>query len=136
MRVVLTPRAPGELPIGAFAMLPLFALPLGAYLVESNALTLPVCGLKQAVGLPCLSCGATRATLNLLHGNLFTAISYQPMVMLIYVVLIVWGIISTWALVKQQSVSFELSKLQRWLIGSLFLIIPVVNWFYLVKAGI
>lgn len=117
-------------------MLPLFALPLGAWLVQTGTITLPTCGLKAAFNLPCLSCGATRATLNLLHGDLLTAIAYQPMIILIYVLLLGWGAVSTWALIKGHSINFDMTRAQTWAVRSLFVIIPIANWTYLVHAGI
>ena len=40
---------------------------------------LPPCALNTLTGLRCLSCGATRATLALVRGDLFTAIYYNPL---------------------------------------------------------
>ena len=40
---------------------------------------LPPCALNTLTGLHCLSCGATRATLALVRGDLLTALYYNPL---------------------------------------------------------
>lgn len=136
MHLRTSPRPLGELPIGAFAMIPLFLLPLGAWLVETKTLELSTCGFKRMFGLPCVSCGSTRATVHLLHGDLFTAISFQPMTMMIYLLLLVWGGLSLWAFTKRRSLHLELSKREDFLVKASLVAVPVVNWFYLVAMGI
>lgn len=46
----------------------------------------PPCAFKLLTGHNCLSCGATRSTLSLLHGHLLTAIYYNPL----YLVFLCW----------------------------------------------
>ncbi len=136
MRVTTTPRPLGEIPIGALAMAPLFMLPLGAWLIETKTLDLSECGFKRMFDLPCLSCGSTRATVHLLHGDLLTAISFQPMTMMIYALLVVWGSVSLWALFARRSLHLDLSKRQDFAMKASFVAIPIMNWFYLVAMGI
>lgn len=136
MRLHTTPRSLGEPPIGAFAMVPLFGLPLGAWLVETQTLTLATCGFKQLLDLPCLSCGSTRATVHLFRGDLLTAISFQPMTMLIYLLLAVWGGLSLWAYVTRRSLHLDLSKRQDFALKASLVAIPIMNWAYLVTMGI
>ena len=136
MRIYTTPRPVAQLPIGAFAMTPLFALPLGAWLVESKTLVLSQCGFKTMFDLPCISCGSTRATVHLLHGNLLEAIAFQPMTMLIYVFLLSWGAASLWALVKRKSLHLDLSKREDFILKASLVALPIVNWSYLVAAGV
>src|SRR5690349_6936182 len=40
----------------------------------------PVCTFRQLTGLPCITCGATRASLALLHGDLAAAWRLNPLV--------------------------------------------------------
>jgi hypothetical protein len=53
----------------------LAALAAGAVLV----LTVPLCPLANLTGWPCPSCGLTRATLLLLHGDWAAALTLQPL---------------------------------------------------------
>lgn len=71
--------------------LPIAAL-LGGIIVGSNpgffSHLFPPCGIKLFTGLNCVSCGATRATLAILRGDILTAIYYNPL----YVALLCWFI--------------------------------------------
>lgn len=136
MKLRTTPRALGEWPIGALAMIPLFGLPFGAWLIETETLELSMCGFKQAFGLPCISCGSTRATVHLLHGNWLTAISFQPMTMLIYALLAFWGVLSLWAFITRRSLHIDLSKREDIAIKASLIALPIMNWGYLVAMGI
>lgn len=70
-------------------VLPVVVL-IGAITVKLNseffAHSFPPCTLKALTGINCLSCGATRSTLALLHGNLGAAIYYNPL----YIVFLGW----------------------------------------------
>ncbi len=63
---------------------------IGAIIVGSNpeffSHLFPPCGIKLFTGLNCVSCGATRATLALLRGDILTAIYYNPL----YIVTLGW----------------------------------------------
>ena len=48
----------------------------------SLALPWPICGFHQITGLPCLTCGATRSTIALLHGNFAAAWLWNPIAFL------------------------------------------------------
>lgn len=136
MRLQLSQRKPGEIPIGALLMLPLFGLPLGAYLVERELVDLGTCGMKAAFDLPCLSCGSTRATLHLFHGELLSAVTLQPMMMGIYLLLIVWGAVSLWAFATRRHVGLVLSDREDMAVKLALLSIPLINWAYLILAGV
>lgn len=69
--------------------LPLLAL-AGGIIVGCNtdffSHLFPPCSVKLLMGVNCVSCGATRATLALLRGDILTAIYYNPL----YVALLCW----------------------------------------------
>ena len=136
MKLAIRERRLGEIPAGALLMLPLFFLPLGAYLVGSGALNLGTCGFKVIMGLPCLTCGSTRATMYLFQGNVLEALHHQPMMMLIYMVLTSWGLVSLWAFFARKSVRLKLTDRQDLLLKIALVGIPLSNWTYLVFAGI
>lgn len=48
------------------------------------------CYFHEATGLNCISCGATRATLCLLHYDLAGAVYYNPFILLFYVGFCAW----------------------------------------------
>ena len=136
MRVDVRQRQPGKAPLGALVMAFLFVLPLGAWLVQTGWVRFGTCGMKAAFGIPCLTCGSTRATLHLFHGNLAEAVAFQPLMMTIYTGILVWGIVSLGGFIAGKSVRI---KLNRWEnnAAKIFLIgAPLLNWAYLIAAGI
>src|SRR4029077_1010888 len=50
----------------------------------SFGLPWPVCWFHQLTGHPCATCGATRAAIAFLHGNLLGAIRWNPLAFAIY----------------------------------------------------
>ena len=57
----------------------LFGLPIVGLVLSS----VPICPTAAAFGVPCPGCGLTRATLDLLHGNLSAALHMHPLVLLV-----------------------------------------------------
>jgi hypothetical protein len=51
--------------------------------VDPRQVPVPMCGLHTATGLHCPGCGATRATHELLHGRLSSALSYNALWVLV-----------------------------------------------------
>ncbi len=136
MRLFRTARRPGDLAIGALLLGPLSTLPLAVWVVESGVYSPGVCGLKQLFGVPCLTCGATRATVHLFHGRLFEALKFQPLIIFLYLGLTIWALVSAWALFRQVSLRLELTEREDLLLKIAVGGLPVLNWAYLWAAGI
>ena len=136
MKIYVRDRRLGEAPLGAILMLPLFVLPFGAWLIEHGHYTFDACLAKVALDLPCLSCGATRGTLRLFHGDLIGAIALQPMMIAIYAALLLWGLISFVSFVRCRRVVLHLSDREDLALKIAVVAVPLVNWVYLWRAGI
>ena len=136
MQVYTRARRLGEFPLGAVAMLPVLVLPFGAWMIEHGHTSFDRCAMKVAFDLPCLSCGATRGTLRLFHGDPWGALFYQPMMMLIYAALLTWGALSLWGLIKDRRVVIHLTDREDLAFKIAIVTIPLLNWLYLWKMGI
>lgn len=136
MELYTRPRKLAEVPVGALLMLPLFGLPFGGWLIEQGHVSFGLCSMKAKFDLPCLSCGATRGTLRLFHGDPLGAIAYQPMMMLIYTALLVWGFISLWGFAFNKRVVVHMSDHEDMAIKLFIIGVPIANWIYLYKMGI
>ena len=136
MKLRREPRMPGDLPVGALLFACILFIPLGAYYVDSGAFTFSECGIKASFGIPCLSCGATRATLHLLHGDFVDAIQMQPLVISLYALIVVWGSASLWAMRRNRTYFPELSVKEGVSFVALCVVVVLGNWVYLLKAGI
>jgi hypothetical protein len=117
-------------------MLPLFALPLGAWAIQKGWIVFGTCGLKMLVGVPCLTCGATRATIHLLHGNLGAALAMQPLVIVAYIGLSFWGIVSLGSFLAAKQVRVKLTSRQNTAVKAALLVLPFANWVYLIGVGV
>jgi hypothetical protein len=117
-------------------MAPLWFLPLGAWAVETGRIDLGTCSLKMVANLPCWSCGSTRGTVRLLHGDVAAAVAYQPLMMTIYAVVMTWGIVSLAAFWQGKRVVLDTSRAEVWGFRAALVALPLLNWWYLIKAGI
>lgn len=136
MRIHVDQREPGTTPLGLVFMLPLFALPLGAWAVQKGWIVFGTCGLKMLLGIPCFTCGATRATIHLLHGHLGAALAMQPLVILGYFGLSIWGLVSFASFAAGKQVRVTLTSGQNTAVKAALLILPFANWFYLIGVGV
>ncbi|MDZ7359817.1 MAG: DUF2752 domain-containing protein [candidate division KSB1 bacterium] len=139
-----TPNSVSRRLDAGLVILPLFLLGflLARFATPVFAL-LPPCWFRTAFGLPCPSCGATRAALALVRGELLAALVYQPLFVIGLVVLSIWSLLrlfeifsgkmliekfSTKIAVTTERREVNLRQRVRWLtIGAIML-----NWLYLV----
>jgi hypothetical protein len=131
MEIYVRPRKLGEIPVGALVMLPLFALPWGGWMLEHDRLHFGRCAMKVKFELPCLSCGATRGTLRLFHGDLLGALAFQPMMISLYAAILLWGAISLWGFIRRERVVIYLSDREDLLFKAVIIFAPILNWLYL-----
>lgn len=102
--------------------------------VERLASSLPGCPVKALIGLPCLTCGTTRAGLALSRLDLVGAISINPLAALAWLVLVGGGLVAGLLALLDIPVrepEWRLSLPMRCLLVMVFL----TNWAYLVGAG-
>lgn len=129
-------RNADSLPWGLWVF-PAFALVgAGAWLVSRGWVDFGTCGLKQLLGIPCLSCGATRATLLLLGGDPFAALTMQPLVIVGYGLVAIWGIVSLGTVVTGRRLEISLTRRESTFLKVAVVVLPLANWCYLIAAGI
>ena len=95
-------RAGAGMRVGLGLLMVLSALPGG--LIVLRALTLPrnspglpdLCPLHRTTGLWCPLCGGTRATRELMHGDLGAAMGYNPFALVLEVVVV--ALVARWLL--------------------------------------
>ena len=85
MRLIRRPLIPGEPDpellwgsvLGASAL-------IGSLWLHAGLPT-PLCPLHAVTGLPCPTCGSTRAAIALVHGDLATALAWNPLMTLVMI---------------------------------------------------
>ena len=116
---------------GAVALICLALAPLAPELTAG----LPGCPVKSISGLPCPSCGATRATLALADLSPGAALAANPGVTLGWIAFLLGGLVA----LALAIVGGPFPRLPKRLpvtvrVGTVALL--AANWFYLFKAGI
>lgn len=126
---------PGAFPIGAL----LGALGLGGIgvVVGLRALNLHaiVCTFKAVTGLPCLTCGGTRATWRLLALDPAGALALNPLATVAVVGVAAWALADLVLLARGSALRLRLSERAANVArvgGALALLL---NWAYLIAAG-
>ena len=115
------------------------AVTVGAALWASAWLALrlpwPTCTFRALTGLPCVTCGATRASLFFLHGNLAAAWHLNP---LVFVGLCGVAVFDLYALLVLSTRGRRVRVLgpergARWLLLASLLLAGLANWIYLLR---
>lgn len=104
-------------------------------LAARMAALLPACPFKSLSGMPCPSCGTTRAAVALARLDLMDAVAVNPLATLAWLGLIGGGLIAGLRAVCGKpwpEPRWQLSAPGRWLLLSVIL----ANWIYLVGVGV
>lgn len=126
---------PGGTPVGAIlAACALVAIAMVA-LLHLDRLPFSLCVFKAATGLPCMTCGTTRALARLARLDVAGALAMNPLSTLGTLVLLPWGAADLALLSRGRALALELSPAA----GRVFRVAAVVavlaNWAWLVAAG-
>ena len=135
MKIQLKKRSFADVQTGIFFAILGFAGLLLSLFVPQILNTIPACFFRQWSGIPCPSCGATRAGILASHLHLWEAFTTNPLFFFIYIILFLWSAnsIAGWWLKK--NIRITLSKKERKIITiSAWISIPL-NWIYLVLAN-
>ena len=123
--------------------LPLGAIFLGLGLVAAAAVSLlplsqlPVsfCFFKAMTGLPCMTCGTTRAVARLAALDPAGAIAMNPLATLAGLAVVPWGIADLVLLARGRALALEVSGGAARLLRLGAVAAVLVNWAYLLVAG-
>jgi len=88
-----------------------------------------LCAFKNLTGKPCVTCGATRGVLAILHGHVLEAWTYNP---LVFTVLAAMALSLALRVGLARAVRVELTRLERPLAWILLLLAVAANWAYVI----
>jgi hypothetical protein len=129
-------RAPlGRLPLGA--VFGTIAAGGGAAvgLLSLDRLPFSVCLFKTLSGLPCPTCGSTRALGRLVHLDLSGAVLMNPLATAGLLVLALWAVADLGLLARGRALDLELGRPLGRVVRIVALAAVLANWVYLVAAG-
>jgi hypothetical protein len=123
--------------------LPLGAIFLGLGLVAAAAVSLlplaqlPVsfCFFKAMTGLPCMTCGTTRALARLAAADPAGALAMNPLATLAGLAVVPWGIADLVLLARGRALVLEVSGRAARLLRFGAVAAVLVNWVYLLLVG-
>ena len=105
---------------------------VGTLILLAYSFGIVLCPLKKYTGIPCPTCGATRAVLSAFHGDFYEAFKLQPLVMTVAVMA---GPVALAAALSQR-VKHVLAMTIRypltWFFAALLL---ATNWVYVIING-
>jgi hypothetical protein len=97
---------------------------------------LPRCTFQQITGLPCPSCGATRAGIFLGNFELLNSILENPLYFILYIALFLYGTNSFIGAVFGKNIHIQFQKLSRKIIYFIIITAIGANWLYLIVQSI
>ena len=133
--VIRFAAVPGAVPLGAIlgGILVLASAAVG--LLHIDALPFTVCVFKLTTGLPCLTCGSTRALARLVHGDLYGAWLMNPLAASGTLGLVPWAAADLVLMIRGRALAVELSPAAARAARVAVVAAAVANWAYLVAAG-
>ncbi len=94
------------------------------------------CQFKSITGYPCPTCGSTRCVQSLLEFDVISAFLFNPLVFIFGVFFVGWMLYGFYVLIQRKRIKLTFTDREgtyvRWGIAILF----VLNWIYLIWAGI
>ena len=90
----------------------------------------PACTFRELTGVPCFTCGSTRAVLSLKAGEVLRALDFNPLTALGSLCFVAGGLAAPWLLPK--TAGWRLPKRWTWIVAGVF----VLNWVYLILRAV
>ena len=135
MTLGIKPRGGGPAALAVVAVVVAIMAPIVAVL-HLDRLPVRVCMFKTITGIPCMTCGTTRALGRLAHLDFTGSFRINPLATVALVVLLVAGFVNLLLLPGGRTLRLDASSREwRWMI-LLGLVLLVVNWIYLIATGV
>jgi hypothetical protein len=97
-------------------------------------LPLPGCAFHQVFGIPCLTCGSTRAAFAFLHGDIPAAWRFNPLATLSFFVIAIYDLYALIVLVRRgPRLRIVWSRFPRRGFATLVSGAALLNWVYLLR---
>lgn len=126
---------PGGLPLGAIFLAIGAMGALAVAVLHLDRVPFFICVFHAATGLPCLTCGATRAMAELVAGDLRAALALNPLATIAALGFVPWGLGDLALMTRGQAVAVEVAPAGARVVRIAALTLVAVNWAYLVAVG-
>jgi hypothetical protein len=132
--VRLVARA-GATPLGAIFLACGLVIAAMVGVLHLDRLPVTFCAFKAVTGLPCMSCGTTRAFARLYSLDLPGAVTMNPLSAAVALALVPWGIADLALLSKGHALALEVSPKLAPFVRVTAVTLVFANWAYLIVAG-
>jgi len=126
---------PDGLPLGAIFLAVAVVGAAAVAVLHLDRLPILFCAFRAATGIPCLTCGATRAAGLLATGDVHGAFAMNPLATLGALALVPWGLADLALLARGRALAVEIAPPAAWAVRRLAIAAVIVNWAYLIAAG-
>ena len=104
-------------------------------LLRLDRIPLTLCVFKGLTGLPCPTCGSTRALGRLFALDFAGALGMNPFTTLVAVVVGAWAVADLALLPRRRALGLEVPKRLGFALRAGALVLFLANWVYLIGAG-
>jgi hypothetical protein len=104
-------------------------------LFHLDRLPFTVCYLKAFTGIPCPTCGSTRAVGCLAHGDLLGAFTMNPLATVGLLALLPWALADLVLLTRGSALGVSVSPQAGGVLRVAVVVTVLANWAYLITAG-
>jgi len=105
---------------------------LAVRLLHLDRLPFPLCTFRALTGIPCMSCGATRAFGRLARLDLTGALAFHPLATALALGVVLWGFGDLALLPWRRSLRIECTRRELTYLVWSGVLLMIVNWAYLV----
>jgi hypothetical protein len=126
---------PGATPLGAIFLACGIAMAAGVGLLHLDRLPVAFCAFKALTGLPCLTCGTTRAFARLFTLDLPGAVAMNPLAAAVALALVPWGLADLVLLARGRALALEVSPGVAPFLRVAAVTVVAANWAYLIALG-
>ena len=131
LRLVAAPGPPLGAIFGGIGL----AAAAAVWLLGLDRIPLTLCVFKGLTGLPCPTCGSTRALGRLFGLDLAGALAMNPFTTVLAAVVAAWAVADVALLPRRQAVGIEVSARLGFALRVAVLVLFLANWVYLVAVG-
>jgi hypothetical protein len=134
MTLRIEPRGRGIAAVAIIAGALVAAAPVVAML-HLDHLPLRLCAFKAFTGLPCASCGATRALARLARLDVAGAVHVNPLAVVSYVGLVLAGLVDLVLFLRGRRLRLDTAQGEWRFILAVGALAVILNWLYMIHVG-